>query len=258
MAEKKALIVSFPDPAEGRLRVAWGCVWGPEQALGRGGSLQGSRDGDVAQQGLAALWAWPGHLWEGSFCQHSFITSLLAVMLQQRINSQVFLFCYLKQNFPKLPDPFCWCGQLLHFRLAGCSSGSQRALVWGSSGCAAAPVSPGGAGEGNRNQVRFALRLLGNPCLGSLQRDIQGRSTGNAYGVSRNEKWSSNWPWIPFELVQSSGMPFCNTCPSAVSGTISLPGCWRPGRVDGHEPSEQLLVAGQRWQQERSSPCFIE
>lgn len=42
MAEKKALIVSFSDPAEGRLGVALGCVWGPEQALGRGGSLQGS------------------------------------------------------------------------------------------------------------------------------------------------------------------------------------------------------------------------
>lgn len=36
MAEKKAVIVSYSDPAEGRLRVALGCVWGPEQALGAG------------------------------------------------------------------------------------------------------------------------------------------------------------------------------------------------------------------------------
>lgn len=41
MAQKKALIVNFSDPAEGRLRVALGYVWKPEQTLGRGGSLQG-------------------------------------------------------------------------------------------------------------------------------------------------------------------------------------------------------------------------
>lgn len=77
--------------------------------------------------------------------------------------------------------PLAGAASLLHFRAA-------RLLQWeakGSWGGAAAPVNPDGAGEG-RNQVRFALRLLGNPCLGSLQRDIEGRSTGNADGVAGN------------------------------------------------------------------------
>lgn len=64
MAEKKALIVSYSDPTEGRLRVALGCVWGPEQALGRGGNLQGS----------LSLWRWgqgPAHGSAGTGSQRS-------------------------------------------------------------------------------------------------------------------------------------------------------------------------------------------
>lgn len=94
MAEKKALIVSCSDPAEGRLRVALGCVWGPEQALGRGGSLQGSRS--LWMLGTETrTWLSRGQcscelgqaISEKGTSASSFITSLLAVKLLQRINS---------------------------------------------------------------------------------------------------------------------------------------------------------------------------
>lgn len=48
-------------------------------------------------------------------------------------------------------------------------------------------------------------------------------------------------------------MPFHKTYPSAVPGAIKWPDCLTAGaswRLDGCEPSKQLTVAGQRWQQE--------
>lgn len=66
-------------------------------------------------------------------------------------------------------------------------AGAKGQFVGGGSGCATALANPDGAGESNRNRVRFALRLLENPCLASLQREVRGRSAENA--CSHLKKW---------------------------------------------------------------------
>jgi len=67
-------------------------------------------------------------------------------------------------------------------------------------------ANPGGAGEGSRNQVRFALRLLGSPCLGSLQREVQGRSTARC--LQSSQEMGSDlvtdpeFPWSRWEALE--------------------------------------------------------
>lgn len=160
-------------------RLSWG--WG---ALCFGSRSLQILDG---QHQPALLQAWPGHSLRRGFLPAQFYTSLLYVKLKSRIESKVLSLCCLEGNFPNLHDPFCWCSQVLH-------RGAGRLLKLEPKGNSLKVaqavllhlqilmVQEKATGPG-----QVCVRLLGNPCLGFLQRAVQSRSTENA--CSHLMKW---------------------------------------------------------------------